>query len=253
MLEFNENEAGNRLIELIFVPLLLGLFSATHCLGMCSGIVGMLTLGLPREIRDTPARRRSFLLLYNLARIFSYTLAGAVTAQLGGGTLAWIAPQLGHTLLQGLAAGVLLIAGLTIAGWFPHPGRLERLGSPLWRRLEPLGRRLLPVDRPAKAFGFGLVWGWLPCGMVYTAVIYATTSTQAWQGAVFMFFFGLGTLPATLSAGLVSNALVRLSRNPTLRQGVGLAFIALALTTLLYPTLVKEMPWPLDYIVELLS
>jgi len=164
------------LVDLTLIPFLVGLFSAVHCLSMCGGIVGMLTAGLPREVREQPLRRSLYLFLYNAARIASYTAAGALTGAVGAQALHGLSPEFGHRMLQWLAGLLLLGIGLYLAGWFPQLARIERLGLPLWRRLEPLAQRILPVNSPAKALTFGALWGWFPCGLVYTTVFYATAS-----------------------------------------------------------------------------
>ena len=204
----------------------------------------MLTAGLPPSVREHPVRRSFYLLLYNAARIASYTIAGALTGTLGAQALHGISPEFGHRMLQWLAGLLLLGIGLYLAGWFPHLARIERLGLPLWRRLEPLAQRVLPVDSPLKALAFGALWGWFPCGLVYTTVFYATASGGAWQGALFMTFFGLGTLPATFGAGMISGWLARATHNTSLRRLVGLIVITAAVATLILPAL---MPTTLHF------
>jgi len=230
------------LVDLTLIPFLVGLFSAVHCLSMCGGIVGMLTAGLPREVREQPLRRSLYLFLYNAARIASYTAAGALTGAVGAQALHGLSPEFGHRMLQWLAGLLLLGIGLYLAGWFPQLARIERLGLPLWRRLEPLAQRILPVNSPAKALTFGALWGWFPCGLVYTTVFYATASGGAWQGALFMAFFGVGTLPATFGAGMISGWLARATHNEALRRAVGLIVIATALATLILPALLPTSP-----------
>ncbi len=122
----------------------LGLLSATHCLGMCGGIVGALSLSLPESVRRARHRQILFITLYNLGRIGSYALAGALAGGLGAELLQRISPEYGHTVLRYLSAFLLIAIGLYLAGWLPQVARLESVGIPLWRRLEPLGRRLLP-------------------------------------------------------------------------------------------------------------
>jgi sulfite exporter TauE/SafE len=102
---------------------------------------------------------------------------------------------------------------------------MDRLGSPLWRRLEPLGRRLLPVQRLPQAVLFGIVWGWLPCGLVYYVLLLTLSTGSAATGALCMLSFGIGTLPAMLGVGLAAGWFSRLAANPTLRQVAGLALV----------------------------
>ena len=124
---------------------LIGLSGGAHCFGMCGGIVGALTLGLPATPGHPLRTRLPYLLAYNGGRIISYMIAGA----LAGGVGAWAThllpihrAQLGLQLLAGL---FMILLGLYLAGWQTVLGRLERVGGVLWRRIEPLGRRWLPV------------------------------------------------------------------------------------------------------------
>ncbi|HEY0634427.1 MAG TPA: sulfite exporter TauE/SafE family protein [Gammaproteobacteria bacterium] len=165
-------------------PLLIGLFSTLHCLGMCGGIMGALTFSLPAEVRQDKSRLGQFLFAYNLGRISSYALAGALLGSLGGSLFALLSPRAGYLVLQVGAALMMTGVGLYLAGWFPRFARIERLGEPLWRRLEPFGRRLLPVRHPLRALLYGMIWGWLPCGLVYTALLLTVTSGDALAGAL---------------------------------------------------------------------
>ena len=115
----------------------LGLLSATHCLGMCGGIIGALSLSAPASLRRHRWRQTGYVLLYNLGRTLSYALAGALVGSLGGSLLAGLAGPQAHWILQILGALMLLALGLYLAGWLPQLAHVERLGVPLWRRIEP--------------------------------------------------------------------------------------------------------------------
>lgn len=200
---------------------LIGLSGGAHCFGMCGGIVGALTLGLPATPGHPLRARLPYLLAYNSGRIISYMVAGA----LAGGVGAWAThllpvhrAQLGLQLLAGL---FMILLGLYLAGWQTVLGRLERAGGVLWRRIEPLGRRWLPVRTPAQAFGIGLVWGWLPCGLVYSVLVWAIGAGGAPQGALLLLSFGLGTLPALLAMGTAAAALAEFVRRPAVRRVTG--------------------------------
>jgi len=199
---------------------------------MCGGIIGALSFSLPEEIRHNRWRVIPYLLAYNSGRIFSYAAAGGLIGWLGMAAFTTISPRYGHVLLKWMAAAFMVAIGLYLAGWFSRFALLENLGRPLWKRLEPLGRRLLPVQSPLKALVFGIVWGWLPCGLVYAAIVYAAASGGAIDGALFMVFFGLGTLPAVLTAGILSHWIARLSKMPQVRRGAGVFIILLAVLTL---------------------
>lgn len=208
--------------------LLVGLFGSMHCAGMCGGIVGALTLALPA---DTRARRRAlfpFVLAYNAGRIASYTAAGALVGALG--------TVVGHVAMHGsfrighlFSALFMIVVGLYIAGWWQGLRRLEAAGTHLWQRIEPSGRRFLPVQRPAQAFALGIVWGWLPCGLVYSALVFAVATADPWAGAARMLAFGIGTLPMLLTMGIAGRWLNTLMRRPLLRQTAGALVIAIGL------------------------
>lgn len=207
----------------------VGLLGGGHCLGMCGGIVGALTFGLPAAVRGRSANALPYLLAYNAGRLASYTLAGAIVGGLG-----WVASHLVSVRLAQLGlqvfAGVFMVAlGAYVAGVWQGLTRVEALGTHVWRRLEPLGRRLLPVTRPWQALQLGLVWGWLPCGLVYSVLIWTLSAGGAVQGALLMFSFGVGTLPALLAMGLAANrvAVVLQSRQVRAVMGAGIALYGL--------------------------
>ncbi len=215
----------------LFSVFVVGLFSTLHCLGMCGGIIGALTFSLPPDVRADRWRLGIHVAAYNLGRLASYAVAGALAGGLGERLLAAISPEYGRLVLALLAAAFMVGIGLYLAGWFPRFATIERLGAPLWRRLEPIGQRLLPVASPWQALLFGAIWGWLPCGLVYSVLLWAITAGSALDGALFLLAFGLGTLPATLTAGIVTGWMARFSRTRGLRQTVGLLLILLALVS----------------------
>ena len=212
---------------------LIGLFGALHCVGMCGSIMGVLTLSLPREIREQPPRLVSYLLFYSSGRLLSYILAGTLAGGFGSGLLYSISPQSGHKILLLIATSLMVAVGFYLAGWFPRLAYLERMGAPVWQRLEPLGRKLLPVKSPLQALLYGMIWGWLPCGLVYSALFIALAHGNFFAGGVFMFMFGLGTLPAVVGTGIFADQLLRWARNPQIRMYAGIILILLALWGLL--------------------
>ncbi|MBW7902450.1 MAG: sulfite exporter TauE/SafE family protein [Rhodocyclaceae bacterium] len=180
---------------------------------MCGGIVGALSFGGPPRL--------SLHLAYNLGRIVSYGVAGALVGALGGLSLA-LSGQLPLRLALAVAANLMLVAlGLYLAGATRALAFVERLGQNLWRRLQPLTRRFLPADTPARAFPLGLLWGWLPCGLVYSALATALTSGSAQKGGLLMLAFGAGTLPNLLLAGFLLARLRAVVQRPLLRAVAG--------------------------------
>lgn len=212
-----------------FVPLFLaGLLGGTHCVAMCGGVVGALAGGAAGQ-----AGRWPLLLAYNAGRIASYVLAGLIAGSLGiaGASLAG---QLPARVMLMVAANLLLVAmGLYLMGMPRFLLPLERGGALLWRRVQPLGRRLLPARSVSQAFPLGLIWGWLPCGLVYSALATALAAGSAARGGLVMLAFGLGTLPTLLLAGVFAAGLGRFVRQPAVRVTAGLLVIGFGLYGLL--------------------
>jgi sulfite exporter TauE/SafE len=183
---------------------LTGFLGGVHCAGMCGGIVTAL-------VGHSAGNARPWLthLAYNAGRITSYTAAGAVAGAVGSLGLmldAWLPVQI---VLYVFANFLLIALGLYLAGLRSPITRLEHLGTGLWRRIQPHTRRFLPADTPKKALMLGMLWGWLPCGLVYTVLFTALLSGSALKGAILLLAFGLGTLPNLMAAA----ALVRKSRS----------------------------------------
>jgi sulfite exporter TauE/SafE len=187
---------------------------------MCGGIVGAFSVAAPpakafpiavvtqtRSLAFTPEGSLR-ILAFNLGRITSYMIAGAVAGLLGS------VPALIHiTALQSIGywlANVLLIAlGLTLMNLWHGLARVESLGLWMWRRVQPLIRRFLPVETMWQAAALGSLWGWVPCGMVYSVLMTALLTGSALNGALVMLAFGLGTLPNLLLISKFSAALTQ--------------------------------------------
>ncbi|GAB1391761.1 MAG: hypothetical protein AMXMBFR78_35830 [Rubrivivax sp.] len=216
--------------------LLLGLAASGHCLVMCGGISAALGMATARDARGRP--RPLLLITYQLGRASSYALAGLVLAGTLGAIVAAMDSELLRRLLRALSAAALLLAALVAFGRVREPG--AGLGQRLWRRIAPLGRRLLPVASVPRAFAFGMVWGWMPCGFVYTVLVIATLQGDALAGAATMAAFGLGTLPAMALAAFGAQrfaGLVGFGAKAGARRVAGFALLASALLTFAAPWL----------------
>lgn len=205
--------------DLPLAPLFaVGLLGAGHCAGMCGGIVAALA---------GQGRRRSAWVLnlaYNLGRICSYAVAGALAGGLGQSVFG---KDLTLRLALLVAANLMLLAmGAYLMGRTQALAWVERGGQRLWRRIQPLTGRFLPVRGPAQAFPLGMLWGWLPCGLVYSALVTALGAGAAAQGAAVMVAFGLGTLPTLLMAGLLLARYRTVVQQPWVRRGAGLVVMA---------------------------
>ncbi|MDD5240781.1 MAG: sulfite exporter TauE/SafE family protein [Sulfuricella sp.] len=197
--------------------LLVGLLGGTHCVGMCGGIVGALSLQMPANV---PQWR--FHLAYNFGRLTSYCVAGALVGAAGASSM-MLSNMLPIKLVLYLLANLMLVAlGLYLAGMSHLVVQIERLGSAIWQRLQPYSRHLLPVKSVAQAFGLGALWGWVPCGLVYSMLVSAMASGNAASGGMMMLAFGLGTLPNLLAMGYFARQLKNFMQNKGVRLAAGL-------------------------------
>jgi sulfite exporter TauE/SafE len=196
---------------------LVGLLGGVHCLGMCGSIVGVFTAQVPKNTVRWP-----FHLAYSSGRIASYAVAGALVGAVGqAGLLLRDAVPVQH-LLFALSSLMLVVLGLYLAGVWGAVRQLERLGGGLWKRLQPYTTKLLPVSTVPRALGLGALWGWLPCGLVYSVLLTALASGSATRGALIMLAFGLGTLPNLLAIGLFWESIKGWVQSPRVRLMAGL-------------------------------
>ena len=197
---------------------LIGLLGGTHCIGMCGGIVSALTVQIPGQVR----RQWPIQLAYNIGRISTYTALGSLAGAIGtvGLLLGDVLPV--QMALYVLANVMLIALGLYLTGFTRLLAPLERMGHHVWRRVQPLTRRFLPARSPVQAFPLGLLWGFLPCGLVYSVLATALVTGSAARGAGMMLAFGLGTLPNLLLAGMLLKRLRGITRSTWLRSAAGL-------------------------------
>lgn len=216
--------------------LLLGLAAGGHCLVMCGGITAALGFATAKDAAGRP--RRSLLVAYQLGRIGSYAMAGLLFGGITGGLVATADAEAVSGALRMLTAGAMLLAALVVLGRVRDPG--ARLGERLWGRLAPLGRRLLPVATPARALAFGALWGWMPCGFVYTVLLIATLQANPVSAALTMCAFGLGTLPVMLATSLGLARASTLAVPRLTRPFAGAMLLVGAVLTLAGPWLAPE-------------
>lgn len=209
----------------LMAAFVFGLLGGAHCIGMCGGIMSALTFAVPPSMRQ-PGRLAGLLLGYNLGRIGSYMLAGALVALLGS--------VLNHALdgialaLRILAAVMLILMALYIANWWKGLVHVEALGRALWRRIEPVGRRLMPVVKVPQAVALGSLWGWMPCGLIYSMLAWSLAVADPLRAAAMMGAFGLGTLPVVLATGVAARRISLWIRHPATRTIAALLIISFA-------------------------
>lgn len=202
--------------------LLVGLAGSVHCVGMCGGVVGAFSLMLPRQQAHWP-----YLLAYNTGRISSYTLAGALTGWLS--SLIRLQVEQSLFYLQLLSATFILLLALYIGQWWQALAYLERGGRLLWRFIQPLTRHFVPLRSPLTALPYGMLWGWLPCGLVYSTLSWSLASGSTGQGALLMLCFGLGTLPAMLLLGSSAQSIKQQLASPVSRKVIASLLLLMSL------------------------
>ena len=215
-------------LPLLATALIAGLLGSAHCLAMCAGISGMVAINAGIMALST---QLPLTVAYNAGRILSYAALGAVVATFGD-TVVTAIPALAGPLR--LAAGVVIVLiGLQVAFDLKLLAPFERLGLGLWQRISRLAGRMLPISSLPRALGLGLLWGLIPCGLVYSVLLLAATSANPATGAASMLVFGIGTLPAMLMTGVGA---FRLSQTfGRARRTAGILIIVLGLLTLMLP------------------
>ena len=217
------------MIELFITAFILGIAGSTHCLGMCGGIASSLLFSAKPNVD-----KWRLIAGYNFGRIFSYTLAGF--------SVAWLGSHFGHShivpmnFLQIASSVLMFLLGLYVAGWWLIIRHVERFFMPIFTFLKPLSKQLLPLDYALKAIPYGMIWGWLPCGLVYTTLTWTLTVPSPWHGAAFMLFFGMGTVPAIIAVALSSDRLQYILAHPISRKFMGSVIIIYSIS-LLYSAL----------------
>ena len=218
------------LLPLQGTALLTGILGSAHCLGMCAGISGLYAVN---GNRSGVRAQLPMALSYNLGRLASYAVLGLIVATFGHALVAALPAIAGPARF--LTGALILMIGLQVAFDLRLLRPLERSGAALWRKFAPAAKRLLPATSVPRAFGLGLLWGWLPCGLVYSVLLLAATSTSIAGGATTMLAFGVGTLPAMVLTGVGAAQLSRVARNKGTRISLGLFIVLIGVLTLALP------------------
>ena len=205
--------------------LLMGLIGSTHCVGMCGGIISTLSTDFANRGAD---RGFAIQLFYNLGRITSYSFFGLLVG-LFSSRLMELLPD-PHAFSMRIGGVFFILLGLYISQLVNSFRYIEAAGQTLWRRIEPFGRRYLPAGNAFDAWKLGVVWGWLPCGLVYSALALAMTQLSPLHAALTMAVFGLGTLPTLLLVGHFARNVKNLLQNSTVRLVLGLVMIGYGLS-----------------------
>lgn len=202
----------------------LGLVSSIHCVQMCGPIV--LSYSLPLAGGGASQRQLTLAhLSYNLGRVTTYSALGALAGAAGGAI--GLAGRLAGIAHGGrIAAGVAMIAAGVYLTGLVRRSDLVRIDSPgIGARLARSGKQFMLSVRPTSKFRLGLLLGFLPCGLVYAALLKAVDAGNSWGGAFTMLAFGLGTSLALGATGLASTAFGwRLGRFSNALAGVSVMF-----------------------------
>lgn len=218
------------LLPVLATAFLTGVLGSAHCLGMCAGISGLFAVnaGVAGIKQQLPLA-----LVYNGGRLISYTLLGAIVAVFGRAIAGPVPSIAGPVrLITGL---IIVLIGLQVAFDLRFLAPIEKGGAKLWQKLAPMAKRFVPVNSLPRALGLGVLWGWLPCGLVYSVLLIAATTANPAAGAVTMLAFGAGTLPAMVLTGMGAAQLSILLRNRAARIGIGLLIITMGLLTAMLP------------------
>ena len=222
---------------ILLTALSIGFFGSTHCLFMCGGIASALSFAIP--LPQNSWKITAYPFLFGLGRISSYALAGAIFAGFGS-QFRLLMGDGSVMLIRSMAGLMLILMGLYVANWWRVLSHLEHAASGLWKKVTPLIDTLKPVDRLWKAYAIGTLWGWLPCGLVYSVLLWSSASENAFEGALAMLFFGLGTLPALFATGHLAKGFQGLFRKERFRQLAGFFIILFGIWTILGPSMINS-------------
>ena len=240
-------------LTLPLTALATGFLGSLHCLGMCGGVSGtiaigaatrhpsshdraMLSIAIPvASISRAPqvlSAPQTNVLAFNAGRIGSYMIAGAMAGSIGGAIgQGWVLSETmtARTVLFLFANLMIVATGLYVMGLPQLLAPLERAGGLLWRHVSPLIKQLLPMNTVPRAALFGMLWGWIPCGMVYAILLSAISAGSAVAGMLTMLAFGIGTLPAMIAAGWAAGSIRQWTRDSRVRMAAGAAIVAMGL------------------------
>ena len=199
---------------------LAGIAGGVHCAAMCGPIVAACagSRGVSASWRGAAT--------YNFGRILSYVLAGALAGAFGSASFALRGDTSAQSMMAALAGSALLVLALHLAGFASVTRTLEAGGAVLWRRLQPYSRRVLPADTLPRVLALGALWGWLPCGMVYAALVTAVATADPAEGALVMLAFGAGTVPNMFALAMAAKRLQRVLRIQVYRRTVAAVIAA---------------------------
>lgn len=218
--------------------LILGLVSSLHCVVMCGGVGGALSMTLGRS--EAMGDRARALMIAQAGKLIAYVAAGSVVGGLGAGLYGLFDQHAAYAVLQRFGALVLIWTAVSLTGILPSPAILGRAFAPLSRWAWAEKRR----GKGLAALMAGLVWGLLPCGMVYAALMYAMLAGDALRGGLVMLGFALGVSPLLTASSLGVAWMAKTDRRPVLQWGAGLALISISVASLVWPSVTNAVCQP---------
>lgn len=181
-------------IELLAIISFALLGSIGHCIGMCGGFIVTYTTAKIKP-EQSKLSQGTYHFLYNIGRIFAYTLLGALFGYFGS---LWDVTPLSRAILFAVAGFLMIIMGLSFAGKLKFLTSIEYpITKYAW--FKRVFTSQLGSTSPKSFFILGFLNGLLPCGLVYTMLVTATTTESIYLGAFVMFIFGIFTIPALFS------------------------------------------------------
>lgn len=209
----------------LLAAFLIGVAGSVHCSAMCGGVIAGLNYAIPANRPLLP-----YAMCYNIGRIISYSLAGLLAGALGQVFSHQVG--IGIVVLKLISGIMLILLGAYIGNWWRALAFIETSGAKLWRRISPLAKRFVPFKTPVHALPYGLIWGWLPCGLVYSTLAWSMASGQATHSAILMLSFGLGTLPATLLLAFSAKQILAVTQSPRTKQIIAIALLCYGVLTI---------------------
>ena len=211
----------------------MGLFGSPHCLGMCGGIVTAFGLSMQHV---SESKKNGLILTYHVGRLISYSLLGLIASLVGVAIFQSIMSNSAPRIVLG---AVLVLIGLAMLG-LPLFNQLEKFGMRFWQSLAPIRKKVFPIDSFGKALFAGLLWGFLPCGLVYGALMMAIAGNNIATGAALMFVFGLGTMPMLIATQKTVGMLQSSIKNFRLRQINGVIMMLSGLAVIFIPMMMHH-------------
>ncbi len=211
----------------------MGLFGSPHCLGMCGGIVTAFGLSMQHV---SESKKNGLILTYHVGRLISYSLLGLIASLVGVAIFQSIMSNSAPRIVLG---AVLMLIGLAMLG-LPLFNHLEKVGMRFWQSLAPLRKKVFPIDSFGKALFAGLLWGFLPCGLVYGALMMAIAGNNIATGAALMFVFGLGTMPMLIATQKTVGMLQSSIKHFRLRQINGVIMMLSGLAVIFIPMMMHH-------------